>query len=645
VTRLERQYRSMLTIRRFEERVLDLFGRDLVSGTTHTYIGQEAIAVALMQHVKEGDIIFSNHRCHGHYLAYGGPPELLLGEILTKECGMCGGNGGSQHLHYRNFYTNGVQGGIVPNAVGMAWAEKINGTDNIAIVFLGDGTLGQGVVYESFNLASLLEVPILFVVENNQYAMSTRTVDALAGSFAARAEAFAIEHDQISSNDVEVLTQGFDRAIGYVRKTKRPFCQIVHTYRLAAHSKGDDTRPAEEVSSYKKSDPISIARSKLGDDKCRQIEEEVEKKIGSVVDRVLKAAPSKAKEAVVKNVRAKNFDVYNRASMRCVEAISKALDTVLAENEDALVIGEDVRDPCGGAFKVTAGLSTKYPDRVLNMPISEAAIIGSGIGLAMNGKLPIIEIMFGDFITLGFDQLVNHAAKYNWLYDKQVPLVIRTPMGAGRGYGPTHSQSLEKFLIGVPMIEVLALSPIHNVQALYSYALSYLERPLIIIENKKMYGQRLLQCSKGKINDFFVCHSWNEAFPTIKLSLDPESPPDVTLVTYGGMVMDVMDAAVGLLLEDEVQVDIVVMSQISPIPMSDLENLVDGFGWVGVVEEGTRHCGIGAEVVAGLAEQRLGKGFFRVAAQDQPIPNGIELERYVLPSAEKIVDKIRGVLA
>ena len=645
MTRLERQYRSMLTIRRFEERVLDLFGRDLVSGTTHTYIGQEAIAVALMQHVKEGDIIFSNHRCHGHYLAYGGPPELLLGEILTKECGMCGGNGGSQHLHYRNFYTNGVQGGIVPNAVGMAWAEKINGTDNIAIVFLGDGTLGQGVVYESFNLASLLEVPILFVVENNQYAMSTRTVDALAGSFAARAEAFAIEHDQISSNDVEVLTQGFDRAIGYVRKTKRPFCQIVHTYRLAAHSKGDDTRPAEEVSSYKKSDPISIARSKLGDDKCRQIEEEVEKKIGSVVDRVLKAAPSKAKEAVVKNVRAKNFDVYNRASMRCVEAISKALDTVLAENEDALVIGEDVRDPCGGAFKVTAGLSTKYPDRVLNMPISEAAIIGSGIGLAMNGKLPIIEIMFGDFITLGFDQLVNHAAKYNCLYDKQVPLVIRTPMGAGRGYGPTHSQSLEKFLIGVPMIEVLALSPIHNVQALYSYALSYLERPLIIIENKKMYGQRLLQCSKGKINDFFVCHSWNEAFPTIKLSLDPESPPDVTLVTYGGMVMDVMDAAVGLLLEDEVQVDIVVMSQISPIPMSDLENLVDGFGWVGVVEEGTRHCGIGAEVVAGLAEQRLGKGFFRVAAQDQPIPNGIELERYVLPSAEKIVDKIRGVLA
>ena len=442
MTRLERQYRSMLTIRRFEERVLDLFGRDLVSGTTHTYIGQEAIAVALMQHVKEGDIIFSNHRCHGHYLAYGGPPELLLGEILTKKCGMCGGNGGSQHLHYRNFYTNGVQGGIVPNAVGMAWAEKINGTDNIAIVFLGDGTLGQGVVYESFNLASLLEVPILFVVENNQYAMSTRTVDALAGSFAARAEAFAIEHDQISSNDVEVLTQGFDRAIGYVRKTKRPFCQIVHTYRLAAHSKGDDTRQAEEVSSYKKSDPISIARSKLGDDKCRQIEEEVEKKIGSVVDRVLKAAPSKAKEAVVKNVRAKNFDVYNRASRRCVEAISKALDTVLAENEDALVIGEDVRDPCGGAFKVTAGLCTKYQDRVLNMPICEAAIIGSGIGLAMNGKLPIIEIMFGDFITLGFDQLVNHAAKYNWLYDKQVPLVIRTPMGAGRGYGPTLSQSL-----------------------------------------------------------------------------------------------------------------------------------------------------------------------------------------------------------
>ena len=326
-----------------------------------------------------------------------------------------------------------------------------------------------------------------------------------------------------------VLTQGFDRAIGYVRD-EEPFVKLFILIGLLRTARVMIRGRQKKFPLTRRAIPF-LLRSKLGDDKCRQIEEEVEKKIGSVVDRVLKAAPSKAKEAVVKNVRAKNFDVYNRASMRCVEAISKALDTVLAENEDALVIGEDVRDPCGGAFKVTAGLSTKYPDRVLNMPISEAAIIGSGIGLAMNGKLPIIEIMFGDFITLGFDQLVNHAAKYNWLYDKQVPLVIRTPMGAGRGYGPTHSQSLEKFLIGVPMIEVLALSPIHNVQALYSYALSYLERPLIIIENKKMYGQRLLQCSKGKINDFFVCHSWNEAFPTIKLSLDPESPPDVTLVT------------------------------------------------------------------------------------------------------------------
>ncbi|NLC52304.1 MAG: hypothetical protein GX764_08405 [Firmicutes bacterium] len=645
MTRLERQYASMLTIRYFEEKVLDLFSKNLVSGTTHTYIGQEATAVALMEHVKENDIVFSNHRCHGHYLAYGGPPELLLGEILTKECGMCRGNGGSQHLHYRNFYTNGVQGGTVPNGVGMAWSEKTKGTDHIVVVFMGDGTLGQGVVYESFNIASLFELPVLFVIENNQYAMSTRTIDALAGSFGGRAQAFNIQHNEISSNDVEVLTRSFEQAVEYVRQTKRPFCQIVHTYRLAAHSKGDDVRPPEEIALHRERDPIAIARARLGDDICRQIETDVKARVDEVVSRVLNSRPSEKKTVGLSNSRAKDLDVYNRTSVRCVEAINRAIDETLASNTNALLLGEDLCDPYGGAFKVTKGLSSRYPDRVINMPISEAAIVGCGVGLAMNGKTPIVEVMFGDFITLGLDQLLNHAAKYVWLFDKKVPLVIRTPMGAGRGYGPTHSQSLEKLMIGIPMIEVMALSPVHNVLNLYRYALSDLRRPLVIIENKKMYGQRLLPCSNGNIGDFFACHRWNDTFPTIKLTLDPESQPDVTLVTFGGMVPDAMDAAMHLLLEEEVQVDVIVLSQIAPIPIGDLVDLIDrGCSWIGVVEEGTVHGGVGAEIIAGLAEQGFRSGFFRVAAENQPIPNGVELESYVLPNASKIVNRIRGLL-
>ena len=234
--------REMLKIRCFEEALLQLFSENRLFGTTHTCIGQEAIAVAAMEHITETDIVFSNHRCHGHFIAYSHRPEMLLREIMGKVGGMCGGRGGSQHIHYQNFYSNGIQGGIVPNAVGMAWAEKIKKTDNIAVVFLGDGTLGQGIVYESLNIASLKQIPVLFVVEENGYAMSTSTKDGVGGSIVQRGEAFGIKTNEADGNDVEALSNTFHNAVSYVRGEKKPFFQVVHTYRLAAHSKGDDSR-------------------------------------------------------------------------------------------------------------------------------------------------------------------------------------------------------------------------------------------------------------------------------------------------------------------------------------------------------------------------------------------------------------------
>lgn len=268
-------YKKMFLIRSFEERLLELFSKGKLNGTTHTYSGQEAIAASVISNLKETDIVFSNHRGHGHYLAKENDPKGLLAEIMGRKEGVCGGRGGSQHLCKNNFYSNGIQGGTVANALGMAFAEKYKKSGNIVTVFIGDGTLGEGIVYESLNLASLWNVPLLVVVENNQYAQTTSVKDNLSGSFLKRAQAFEINCGEIESNDVEKLFPLFNKITENIRESKEPHVQIVHTYRHNAHSKGDDFRNVEEVKLWMKKDPLFYAEKKITNDDKNNINTEV----------------------------------------------------------------------------------------------------------------------------------------------------------------------------------------------------------------------------------------------------------------------------------------------------------------------------------------------------------------------------------
>ena len=279
-------YKKMFLIRKFEELLLDLFSKGKLFGTTHTYVGQEAIAVSVMEHLNEADVVFSNHRCHGHFLAKEDDPEGLLAEIMGRRNGVCGGRGGSQHLHKNNFYSNGIQGGTVANALGMAFAEKYNQTGNIVVVFMGDGTWGEGISYESLNMASLWGVPLLVVVENNRYAQSTPLELNLAGSIIQRVQAFDIEADEVESNDVAVLYPKFEEAVKFVREKQKPFVQIVNTYRLNAHSKGDDDRSKGEVEKWWEKEPLLYLETIMPKEDVDQIKLSVEKRLQEIEKRV-----------------------------------------------------------------------------------------------------------------------------------------------------------------------------------------------------------------------------------------------------------------------------------------------------------------------------------------------------------------------
>lgn len=279
-------YRSLYLIRRFEETVMDNFPRGIFYGTTHAYLGQEANAVAVLGNIGSNDIVFSNHRCHGHFLAYGGDPYALFAELMGRSTGVCGGRGGSQHLHWRNFYSNGIQGGIVPIATGMALAEKFKRTQAVTVAFLGDGTLGEGVIYEAFNMASLWKAPILFVLENNHIAQTTPIELAVAGSIRGRFEAFGIPSTELSTSDVlEILPIASD-LIARVREGQSPRALILDTHRFAPHSKGDDTRDIEVVKIMRQDfDPVLIHSRRLDKNEKSSIESEVDDEIKTAFEK------------------------------------------------------------------------------------------------------------------------------------------------------------------------------------------------------------------------------------------------------------------------------------------------------------------------------------------------------------------------
>ena len=633
-------------IRRVEQTFLQLFSEGRLFGTVHTCIGQELIGVAVAQALRTDDWIFSNHRCHGHFIAKTDLVEGLIAEVMGKETGVCGGWGGSQHLCARRFFSNGVQGGIVPVAAGLALAEKLRGTENIAVVFIGEGTLGEGVIYEASNVAARWSLPLLIVLENNHYSQSTPQEETLAGDIAARFAALNIQCLDTNGWDARGLFQTTREAVEYVRGQKRPAFVRVETYRLMAHSKGDDDRDPQEVRNYWEKDLLETFHKNSpcpAEAILTAVDVRVQQAVAAgLVSPYAQVRPEQSPDSCdLKPVRWHTAPVESKERMG--QAIGDCFARRMEMDERIVMLGEDIRSPYGGAFKATRGLSDKFPERVRNMPISEAAIVGIGNGLALNGMRPVCEIMFGDFLTLACDQIINHASKFPRMYNGQVqvPLIIRTPMGGGRGYGPTHSQSLEKHFLGLPQTWVLALHERIHPATIYDRLFDMIDRLTLVIENKLMYARRL----SPEVPDGFVLEHSDEPFPTTRLR--PGGQADVTVVCYGGNLPLVEEAVLRAFDEHEIIGEIICPTRLYPMNAAPMLESVLRTGRLVVVEEGHGFAAWGAELIARLCEACPGvpAKVVRCAMPAHPIPSSGPLEKALLPNPNSILENIRGICA
>lgn len=633
-------YEKALLIRRVEDTFLDIFSEGKLNGTVHTCSGQEFSALSISSNMDKGDYIFSNHRCHGHYIAHTGDVKGLIAELMGKKSGTCGGVGSSQHLFNDNFFSNGIQGGIVPVAAGVALAEKQKNSGKIVVVFIGDGTLGEGVVYETMNIASLLDLPLHIVCENNMYAQSTSIKNNLAGNILDRPKAFGIKTFHSNTWDLEELFANAKQSIAHTR-TKQPVFHLIDTYRLNNHSKSDDKRDEKEVKRYTKKDTLNVyleSNPRLHKSMLNKIESTITNYIDELDSHKELSVNSYIDQSC--NEEKYSYIAIEDTGERVVTRINSFFHENMEKDKDLYFIGEDILSPYGGAFKVAENLSAKYPNNVISTPISEGAISGIVNGMALVGLKPYLEIMFGDFITLAMDQIINHASKFHHMYNKQIscPVVIRTPMGGGRGYGPTHSQTMDKFLVGIDNVTVVALNSVIDPKKIYQNIYNNEKHPVIVIENKVDYGRF---CGIQKL-DYFTVEQSTHLYPVVKCSPKIDIP-ELTIVTYGGISQDVIDSVYDIFKEVDLVPEIIIFSKISPL---DIQPVLDSLSITKrliAVEEGGKDFGIGAEIVAQAVDNIGSEIIFakRIGALSVPIPSSKSLENYVLPNTTLAQDILK----
>ena len=649
---LQDLYVTMRRIRAFEDKTADLFEEGVVKGTAHSYKGEEAIAAGVCEALRDDDIIASYHRGHGHCIAKGARIDRMMAELMGRQTGYCQGLGGSMHIadmELNIMGANGIVGAAMPLATGAGLAAKLQGTDRVAVAFFGDGASNQGVFHESLNLAAVWKLPVIFVCENNQYALSTSYRNTTSVSQVAnRAASYEIPGITVDGNDGVEVYLVLREAVERARAGEGPTLIEAMTYRHGQHSLRvnlRDPRPEEELESWLDRDPIARMEKRLtgeGGFTDQQLSE-----TSRAVEEELETAVSYGRDSPEPPVQVMLDAVYaphaahaepgpdTERTLSYPEALNEALNQEMRRDDRVFLMGEDV-GATGGIFGVSKGLMDRYgSERVRDTPISEATFVGCGVGAAIAGMRPVVEIQIFDFVALTMDMLVNQAAKFRFMLGGKpsVPLVVRGPQGGGIRLAAQHSQSLEAWFTHVPGLVVAAPSTPYDAKGLLVAAIRD-DNPVIFLEQKLLYVG-----ATGPVPEELY------AIPLGKADIKREGT-DVTVVATSAMVPRALSAAT-VLERDGISVEVVDPRTLQPLDEDTILASVRKTNRLLVVHEACVRGGFGAEVAAMVgakAFDHLDAPVARLGAPHTPMPYNDRLELEVIPSQERIVEAVRALL-
>jgi len=711
--------RTICEIRFFEEKVFELLGQNVIKGASHLYAGQEAVATGAIAAITEKDVIGSTHRGHGHCGAIGNKHaktendrqqhwNRMMAELMGRQTGYCGGRGGSMHIadvSKGNLGSTGIVGGNIPPAVGAAMAEKYKKSGAVVLSFFGDGATNTGSFHESMNLASVLQVPFIAIIENNLYGMSvpyhkvpvefTRRASNIT-DIAERAHAYNVPAMIIDGQDVAAVFLGVSKAVKRARSESIMTIIECKTYRWYGHSRSDPRkyRTKQEEESWHKRDPITVLSNKLLSeelaaqqqldaikDKAREtietatqfgldspwpdvaeltkdvyVSETYDKKIiedekalagkaleaTAAFEQAMAASSAKTKKEKTEQSRGKIKEQLGMDIVTMGQAIVAAQAEEMQRDENVILMGEDV-GLYGGAYQASKGLVRQFgTERVIDTPISEAAIVGSAVGAAIRGIRPIAEIMYVDFVTIASDQLMHNGAFNRYMFGghAKVPVVLRTEGGVGRCIAAHHSKSLEPWLVNIPGLYVVMPSTPYDAKGLLKAAIRS-DNPVVFIEHKATYGQ------PGAVPP-------GEYIIPLGTADVKRAGSDVTIVSYSRMAMFSLQAANILAAEHGINAEVIDLRTLKPMDIDTVAQSVKKTGRLVTVAESFYMCGTGREITGRFMEYEFSDGSHgfdyldaapvNLAAADCPPPMSEPLENASIPGVERIIEAVKAVV-
>lgn len=639
-------YKELITPRLIEEKMLILLRQGKIS-KWFSGIGQEAVSVGAVQALEADEYILPMHRNLGVFTGRNIPLNRLFAQFQGKLSGFTKGRDRSFHFGSKEHHIVGMISHLGPQmalADGIALANTLKQEQKATLVFTGDGASSEGDFHEALNVAAVWNLPVIFVIENNGYGLSTPSHEQFKfNSFLDKGPAYGIEAVQVDGNNILEVHRTISKLVKEVRKNPKPVIVEALTFRMRGHEEASGTKyvPKELMEHWAKKDPVENYEQYLLKNGVltEQLIEEYKAEIKADIDTGLETAyaeslPEFKLETEVGDMfqpfeqEVKTPDSESKSDKRFVDAISDGLKQSLERYDNLVVMGQDIGD-YGGVFKITEGFIEKFGrERIRNTPLCESAIIGTGLGLCINGYKAVVEMQFADFVTCGFNQIVNNLAKIHYRWNQNADVVVRMPTGAGVGAGPFHSQSNEAWFFHTPGLKIVYPSNPYDAKGLLNAAIEE-PNPYMFFEHKALYRS----LSQEIPDDYYTIEVGKAAIT--------QEGEDVSIITYG---MGVHWAkALSEELRD-ISIEIIDLRTLSPWDSETVAESVKKTNKALVLHEDTMIGGIGAEISAWISEhlfEHLDAPVARIASLDTPVPFTKTLEENFLPIKrlkEKVID-------